>query len=460
MFKYTLRGRRGRHLGLLLFLSLIVLFCIYCMTLPSPIFINIGTEDDKRYVHNFHFREQGSLYPFRWTRDSSYIKIPNVGSLPLEIILAADAARSEGQPLPKVSLVANGTILADFIVQNEILSHRFLYHPSLFPLPRDLLLEVKAETFVPPGDRSRVLGILLNTVEVKPITSHLRLLQVSLLASLMGALPVAFSYLLLRRLGLSQRKSLVCGIVVLALLGLGIVQQFIVTRVLIGFWGLLLMGYVLATLLEAKRYKELLSNLSAFFAKRSEIPDVLPAYLPAVVLFILMPFALFLPNQEMFNNNLAVVIPYLVLATVCFIFLVALFFVGQPLRTRVVIVLFYIGAYLGLSDTIAPVQLGELMGGRETPVEPLFLTAIEIALAVVAIFSAIKLPWKHVKYFGSIFVLLLLLSEGITIFSGLLPDTELPFIKSGILYPILLKNSPTRGIFTTLLMIVTAVLSF
>ena len=168
MFKYTLMGRRDRHLGLLLFLSLIVLFCVYRITLPSPIFINIGTEDDERYVHNFHFREQGGLYPFRWTRDSSYIKIPNVGSLPLEIILAAGAARPEGQPLPRVSLVANGTILADFIVQNEILSHRFLYHPSLFPLPRDLLLEVKAETFVPPGDRSRVLVLPLQYSGVFP----------------------------------------------------------------------------------------------------------------------------------------------------------------------------------------------------------------------------------------------------------------------------------------------------
>jgi len=394
-----------------------------------PLFINVGTEGDERYLSNFYLGEQSELYPFRWTKDSSYVEIPNLGSLPLEIILGADAPRPEGQPLPRVALIANGTVVADFTMQNVPWAHRFLYHPPLFPLPRDLLLEIKSDTFVPPGD-ARSLGIILNTVEVKPITSPPRLLQVSLIASLMGALSIAFSYLLLRRLGLPQKGSLVCGIVVLALFGLGIVQQFIVARFLIGSWGLLLAGYVLAMLLEARGYREFLNNPSVFFAKRSEIPDVLPAYLPAVVLFVLMPFALFLPNQETFNNNLTLVIPYLVLAVVCFIFLSALFLVGQPLRTKAVTVLFYVGVYLGLSDTIAPVQLGELIGGRETPTEPFFLTAVEVALAVVIVFSAIKLPWKHVKYFGSIFVLLLLLSEVIIIFNGLLPDTELPFIKS------------------------------
>ena len=212
MPKHTLRGWRDRCLWILLFLSLAVLFCAYRITLPSPIFINIGTEDDERYVHNFNLGEQGEFYPFRWTKDSSYIKIPNLGSLPLEIILGAEAARPEGQPSPRVALMANGELLADFTMQNGIRAHQFRYYPSLFSLPKDLLLEVKSDTFSPSGDEYRALGILLNTVEIRPIMSPLRLLQVSL----MGALSIAFSYLLLRWLGASPKKSLVCGVVVLA----------------------------------------------------------------------------------------------------------------------------------------------------------------------------------------------------------------------------------------------------
>jgi 4-amino-4-deoxy-L-arabinose transferase-like glycosyltransferase len=250
------QGWKDRHLWLLLFLSLVVLFCVYRIVLPSPVFINLGTEGDERYLRKFWLREQSELYPFRWTKDSSYIQMPNLGSLPLEITLGADAPRPEGQPSPQVALIANGTILADLTMQNGLLAYRFLYHPPLFPLPQDLLLEVKSDTFVPSGDTSRALGIILNTVEVKPIISPLRLFQVCLLASLMGALSIALGYLLLRWLGVPQKKSLACGVVVLALLGFGIVKQFIVARFLLGAFGLLLVGYVLAILLEARGYRE------------------------------------------------------------------------------------------------------------------------------------------------------------------------------------------------------------
>jgi hypothetical protein len=440
MLRHTLEGWRDRHFWILLFLSLVVLFGVYRITLPSPIFINVGLEGDERYLSDFNLGEQGEHYPFRWTKDSSYIKMPNLGSLPLEIILGADAARPEGQPLPEVSLIANGEVLADFTMQNGIWAHQFLYRPPLFPLPKDLLLEVKSDTFTPPGDEYRALGILLNTVEVKPIVSPVRLLQ----ASLLGALSIAFSYLLLRWLRVSHKKSLVCGIAVLALLGLNIVGQFIIARFLVGIFGLLLAGYVLAILLEARGYREPLITRLALERKTlansietqvlsphsqsSGIPGVLPAYLPAVVLFVLMPFALYLPNQEVFNDNLTLVLPYLVLAVVYFIFLIALaFIVAQPLRTGIVILLFYIGLYLGLSDIMSPVQLRELMGGRETPAEPFFLTVVEVVLAISVIFGTIKLPWKWVKRFGGIFVLLLLISEAIVVFNGLSPGTSLHY---------------------------------
>jgi hypothetical protein len=144
-----------------------------------------------------------------------------------------------------------------------------------------------------------------------------------------------------------------------------------------------------------------------------------------------MPLALYLPNQSTLDNNLKLVIPYLVLAVVYFIFLIALlFFVGQPLRTIIVILLFYIGLYLCLSDIMSPVQLGELIGGRETPQEPLSLTVVDVVLMVVVVLGALKLPWRWVKRFGSIFVLLLLISEAIVVLNGLSPETSLPFTRA------------------------------
>jgi hypothetical protein len=449
MLKHTPSVRKDRYLWILPFLSLVVLFCAYRFTLPSPIFINVGTEGDERYLRDFYAREQGGSYPFRWTKDSSYIKVPNLGSIPLDITLGADAARSEGQPLPRVALIANGAVLADFTMQNGISAHQFLYHPPLFPLSKDLLLEVKSETFAPPGDEYRTLGILVNTVEIKPIIPLLRLLQVSL----MGALSITFSYLLLRWLGVSQEKSLAYGVVVLTLLGLDIVGPFIIVRFLAGVFSLLLVGYALAILLDARGYREFLithldlarKTLGAWarnlvpaiynsiksqalspHSQGSGIVGVLPAYLPAVVLFVLMPFALYLPNQNVFDHNLTFVIPYLVLAVVYFVFLIALlFFVGQPWRTIIVILLFYVGLYLCLSDIMSPVQLGELMGGRETPKEPFFLTVVEVVLAVAVMFGVIKLPWEWVRRFGPIFVPLLLVSEAIAVFNGLSPETNL-----------------------------------
>jgi len=267
MLQHALRGWKDRYVWLLLFLSLVALFGVYWIILPSPLLINVGTEGDECYLRNFNSREQGELYPFRWSKGSSYIKIPNLGSLPLEITLGADAARPEGQPLPGVSLMANGTALADFTMQNGIRAHQFLYHPSLFPLPRDLLLEIKSDTFSPPGDEYRVLGILLNTVEVKPIISPFHLFQVCLLASLIGTFSIVSSYLLLRWLGVSPQKSLACGVFVLALLGFGIVRQFIVSKSLMEVFGFLLVGYVLAVLLEARGCRE---PLIARWAKLGE----------------------------------------------------------------------------------------------------------------------------------------------------------------------------------------------
>ena len=83
---------RGLHETFVL--SMAVLFIAYHLGVPSTTFINLGPGSDCRYVHNFHDREQG-VFPFRWTKQSSIIRVPKLGCVPTTIRLAAAAARPQ-----------------------------------------------------------------------------------------------------------------------------------------------------------------------------------------------------------------------------------------------------------------------------------------------------------------------------------------------------------------------------
>ena len=147
--------------------------------------------------------------------------------------------------------------------------------------------------------------------------------------------------------------------------------------------------------------------------KKGGILDFLSALLPAVVVFLSIPLALFLPNQSEFGFSPVVILPYLILfgLYIFFLFLI-LYLSGLFLRNKIVPILFYSGIFLFLSDILSPVQLGELTGNHNPNIdEPITLTAIELILAAVLILVAFRLPWKHVRQFGPMFVVLLLVFE-------------------------------------------------
>ena len=202
-------------------LSMAVLMVAYHAGLPSATFINIGDRTDQRYVHNFYDREQG-VFPFRWTKDSSTIRVPELGCVPATIRLAAAAERPQGEPLPTLTILANSTTVAHFVVQNEIGLHELSYSPPVQRClwPRDLLLHVTSDNFDPPGEDARSLGVLLNTVEVTPtptlLSLHAMSLPASLILCLTGTLSLCFCYLLLRHIRLSAPFSALSCLVVLA----------------------------------------------------------------------------------------------------------------------------------------------------------------------------------------------------------------------------------------------------
>jgi len=210
-----------RGLYAIFLLSMAVLIFAYHAGLPSAAFINVGDSSDQRYVHNFFDREQG-VFPFRWTKQSSTIRVPELACVPTTIRLAAAAARPQREPLPTLTILANSKIVAHFVVQNEIGVYELTYSPPVQRclLPRDLLLHVTSDTFDPPGEDARSLGVLLNTVEVTPtptlLSLHAMSLPASLILSLTGTLSLCFCYLLLRQIRLSTRFSALCCLVVLA----------------------------------------------------------------------------------------------------------------------------------------------------------------------------------------------------------------------------------------------------
>jgi hypothetical protein len=240
-------------LCILIFLSMIALFFACQIWLPQPLFVDVGHQGDERYVEGFYQQEGGEGFYYRWATDSSIIRCPDTGYMPAKISLAMDAARPEGHPLPNVTVMANGETVTDFVAPNGIRTYEFDYFPYSFPFPGDLLLEIKTETFVPAGGSdSRALGLLVNTVEVKPYKSlSFPLLVASLEIALAGTVSVFLCYLVLQRMRIWRRVSLgLCGLLA-ALLILNITERFVASRLVITLLPLsLLASYGVVILVE------------------------------------------------------------------------------------------------------------------------------------------------------------------------------------------------------------------
>ncbi len=159
----------------------------------------------------------------------------------------------------------------------------------------------------------------------------------------------------------------------------------------------------------------------------SKFDDLLLAWFPCLVAFLLIPFSIYLPNQNEFDFNLIVVMPYIFLAVAGFIFLFGLLSFKPSLRSKIAVTLFFLGVYLALSDTLAPVQMGELIDPflSEPMPEPLGLSILDFGLAVLIIYCAVKLPTVMVKKVGVIIVLTLFLTEIVVIGRGLSFESHL-----------------------------------
>lgn len=101
---------------------------------------------------------------------------------------------------------------------------------------------------------------------------------------------------------------------------------------------------------------------------------MLIAWFPAFVVFVLIPFAVYLPNQKEFGGNLFHPLFSASMALLAFLGVLLLLLVRPSGRARIATVLFFLGVYIVLADILAPIQVGYLMSGLSNiaPSEPIF----------------------------------------------------------------------------------------
>ncbi|HWQ12174.1 MAG TPA: hypothetical protein VNL77_05205, partial [Roseiflexaceae bacterium] len=149
-----------RDRGLALLLGLFAALLLLAAQAPLAYSVDVGVEDgpgsDLPLVAGFHPREQDVQGTFRWTKDSSQIRLPGVGARPLWLTLRFIAVREEvARRGPReLELWAGGRLAARLPVRPQGAIYRLALAP---PADGDYLLELRSATFVPSGD-ARAIG--------------------------------------------------------------------------------------------------------------------------------------------------------------------------------------------------------------------------------------------------------------------------------------------------------------
>ncbi|MGO9566854.1 MAG: sulfatase-like hydrolase/transferase [Desulfomonilaceae bacterium] len=141
--------------------------------------------------------------------------------------------------------------------------------------------------------------------------------------------------------------------------------------------------------------------------------DLVLAWFPALVVFVMAPFAVYLPNQEEFHHDLRYVAPFLTAAAASFAALAPVLLLRSSLRNKIVKFLFYAGVFLLLSDLLTPLKVGSLMNGPEevTPQALGFRDVLDLILLAVTVMIAVKAPFNKIKNWAVPFVIVLFLVE-------------------------------------------------
>jgi hypothetical protein len=148
---------------------------------------------------------------------------------------------------------------------------------------------------------------------------------------------------------------------------------------------------------------------------------LLVAWFPAFVVFVLIPFAVYFPNQNEFGGNLIYPSLSAVVAALAFLLVLPLLLLQPQVRARWATVLFFFGVYLALADILAPIQVGDLTSGpgHVKPAEPFFLSIIEAIIFLAAVWAAIRIPTEWTAKIGSLFVIVLVLTQALYFYTNI-----------------------------------------
>ena len=160
--------------------------------------------------------------------------------------------------------------------------------------------------------------------------------------------------------------------------------------------------------------------------------DLILGWFPALVGFVLIPFAMYLPSQSEFDYDLTYVIPFLLLALGALIIFAPLMLLRQQARRRTAKILFFMGLYLLLADLIAPLNLGSLTSGPELMHLPQsgFRELTQLILLGIAVVLAVKLPFEPMRKGAAAFVLALAIAEAGYVLWNLSPHSGIPWMET------------------------------
>jgi len=209
---------KDRRLYLLLLVSAAVLSISFSLGLKTlrPYSLDVGGEDDERYIRGFWDREWTAWSSVRWTSAYAYVVVPGARNLGVDLALSIHGPRPEGLPAPQVQVVAHERELASFTAEEEPTTYEVQYTPWIPSLDGDLVVEIFADTFVPSTGDRRTLGVVVDSVVATPVGTLYRAPWISLLAL---SAAIALSYPVLKSFGGTPAKGFIGALILLALIG-------------------------------------------------------------------------------------------------------------------------------------------------------------------------------------------------------------------------------------------------
>ena len=152
--------------------------------------------------------------------------------------------------------------------------------------------------------------------------------------------------------------------------------------------------------------------LNSFELSLASMAIIVSSWLPTIVAFMIIPSNLYFSNKDGFHRAPVIVYSYL-FVFILFMFLSSVAIAFLPAGSSIANVLFFLGAYLLIKDSLVPVKLKDFKNGinRENLLFIPEAHVIEILLAIIAVFMVFIWPITRWKFGAAGIVLLLLIIE-------------------------------------------------